>query len=77
MGVLVTFSALASQFSPSGPLMPESPGYKKLTTLNDTIHCLVFVVDTSNSSLLTQKMLDKFDTIRKKANRMGEHCTSC
>lgn len=55
--------------------MPDSPGYKKLTTLNDMIHCIVFVVDTSNSSILTQKMLDKFDAIRKKANRMGERCT--
>lgn len=68
-------SVLASQFSPSGPLMPDSPGYKKLTTLNDMIHCMVYVVDTSNFSLLTQKMLDKFDAIRKKANRMGERCT--
>lgn len=52
--------------------MPESPGYKKQVTLNDTIHCLVYVVDTSNSSLLSQKMLDKFDAVRKKANQMGE-----
>lgn len=55
--------------------MPDSPGYKKLATLNDMIHCMVYVVDTSNSSLLTQKMLDKFDAIRKKASRMGERCT--
>lgn len=52
--------------------MPDSPGYKKLATLNDMIHCMVYVVDTNNSSLLTQKMLDKFDAIRKKAIRMGE-----
>lgn len=76
LGVLLTFSVLAAQFSPSGPLMPDSPGYKKLATLNDMIHCMVYVVDTSNSSLLTEKMLDKFDAIRKKANRMGERCTA-
>lgn len=56
--------------------MPDSPGYKKLVTLNDRIHCLVYVVDTSNSSLLTQKMLDKFDAIRRKANQMGETCSA-
>lgn len=55
--------------------MSSSPGYRKLASLNDMIHCVVYVVDTNNSSLLTPKMLDKFDAIRRKANRMGERCT--
>lgn len=75
-GVRMTFSVLASQFSPSCPIMPNSPGYRKVATLNDMIHCLVYVVDTSNSSLLTPKMLDEFDAIRRKANRMGERCAA-
>lgn len=61
----------ASKFSPSGPLMPDSPGYKTLATLNDKIHCIAYVVDTCKASILTQKMLDKFDMIRKKAGQMG------
>ncbi|XP_056915528.1 interferon-induced protein 44-like [Takifugu flavidus] len=59
------------QFSPSGPLMPDSPGYKTLATLNDKIHCIAYVVDTCKASILSQKMLDKFDMIRKKASQMG------
>lgn len=55
--------------------MPDCPGYKKLPTLNDMIHCVVYMVDTCKASILTQKMLDKFDDIRKKTNRMGEGCT--
>lgn len=71
----MTFSVLASQFSPSGAIVPSCPGYRKLATLNDMIHCVVYVVDSNNSSLLSPKMLDKFDAIRRKANRMGERCT--
>ncbi|GAA6213316.1 interferon-induced protein 44-like [Lates japonicus] len=59
------------QFSPSAPLPDSAPGYKKHVTLNDKIHCVVYVVDTCKVSLLTQKMLDKFATIRKKTNQLG------
>ncbi|XP_062295688.1 interferon-induced protein 44-like [Scomber scombrus] len=59
------------QFSPSMPLMENAPGFKKHTTLKDMIHCVVYVVDTNKVSLLTEKMLDKFTTIRKKINQLG------
>lgn len=51
--------------------MSDAPGYKKQTTLNDMIHCVVYVVDTCKVSLLTQKMLDKFIAIRKKTTQRG------
>lgn len=41
-------------------------------TLNDKIHCVVYVVDASQVSILTQKMIDKFAAIRKKTNQLGE-----
>lgn len=59
------------QFSPSNPLLADAPGYKKKVTLNDRIHCVVYVVDTCKVSLLSQKMLDKFAAIRKKTNQLG------
>lgn len=59
------------QLNPLTPLQVDSPGFKQQVTLNDVIHCLVYVVDTCKISLLSQKMLDKFATIRKKANAMG------
>ncbi|XP_053191691.1 interferon-induced protein 44-like isoform X3 [Scomber japonicus] len=58
------------QFSPSMPLMENAPGFKKHTTLKDMIHCVVYVVDSNKVSLLTEKMLDKFTTIRKKINQL-------
>nr|XP_040056344.1 interferon-induced protein 44-like [Gasterosteus aculeatus aculeatus]XP_040056345.1 interferon-induced protein 44-like [Gasterosteus aculeatus aculeatus] len=59
------------QLNPLTPLQVDSRGFKQQVTLNDVIHCLVYVVDTCKISLLSQKMLDKFATIRKKANAMG------
>lgn len=59
------------QFSPSAPLQADAPGYRKNVTLNDVIHCVVYVVDTCKASLLSQKMLDKFTAIRKKTNQLG------
>ncbi|XP_029350439.1 interferon-induced protein 44-like [Echeneis naucrates] len=59
------------QFSASGPLLESAPGYKKDVTLNDKIHCVLYVVDTCKVSLLNQKILEKFAIIRKKINQRG------
>uniref|UniRef100_A0A8C6UW21 TLDc domain-containing protein n=1 Tax=Neogobius melanostomus TaxID=47308 RepID=A0A8C6UW21_9GOBI len=59
------------QFSQAVPLQKGTPGYKKHATLKDQIHCVVYVVDASKVSLMSQKILDKFGSIRKKANQMG------
>ncbi|KAM9341769.1 interferon-induced protein 44-like [Symphorus nematophorus] len=59
------------QFSPSNPLGEDSPGYRKQVTLNDMIHCVVYLVDTCKVSVLSQKTLDKFAAIRKKTNQLG------
>uniref|UniRef100_A0A8C3A4V4 Interferon induced protein 44c2 n=1 Tax=Cyclopterus lumpus TaxID=8103 RepID=A0A8C3A4V4_CYCLU len=57
--------------NPLTPIQGETPGFKKQATLNDVIHCVVYVVDTCKVSLLSQKMLDKFASIRKKTNHLG------
>ncbi|KAM4540491.1 interferon-induced protein 44-like [Fundulus diaphanus] len=59
------------QFSTCSSILEDSPGYKKHVTLNDTIHCVAYVIDTCKVSLLSQKMLDKFTAIRKKTNQFG------
>lgn len=59
------------QFSPSAPVLESAPGYRKHATLNDRIHCVVYVMDTCKVSLLTQKMLDKFAAIRKRTVQLG------
>lgn len=59
------------QFSPSTPLAADAPGFRQKVTLNDMIHCVVYVVDTCKVSLLSQNMLDKFAAIRRKTNQLG------
>uniref|UniRef100_A0A087Y8H7 Interferon induced protein 44c2 n=1 Tax=Poecilia formosa TaxID=48698 RepID=A0A087Y8H7_POEFO len=59
------------QFSSCSSILEDSPGYQKHVTLNDTIHCLAYVIDTCKVSLLSQKMLDKLTAIRKRANQLG------
>ncbi|KAM6912138.1 interferon-induced protein 44-like [Xenentodon cancila] len=59
------------QFSTCAPLVEGAPGYKKQTTLNDMVHCVAYVIDTSKVSLLSQKMIIKLGLIRKKANQLG------
>lgn len=64
---------LHPQFSPSAPILPDSPGFRKHPTLADKIHCVVYVIDACKASLLSQKIVDKFAEIRKKTNRLGRH----
>lgn len=59
------------QFSTAAPLAENAPAYRKHAALNDKIHCVVYLIDASNISLLSQKILDKFATIRKKTNQLG------
>lgn len=59
------------QFSTAAPLAVGAPGYRKHPTLSDKTHCVVYFIDTSNISLLSQKMLDKFAAIRKKTTQLG------
>lgn len=59
------------QFSTAAPLTPDAAAYQKNVALSDKIHCAVYMIDTSNISLLPQNMLDKFAAIRKKTNLLG------
>ncbi|XP_015259760.1 PREDICTED: interferon-induced protein 44-like isoform X1 [Cyprinodon variegatus] len=59
------------QFSTSSSILEDSPGYKKHVNLSDRIHCLAYVIDSCKVALLSQKMVDKFSAIRKKANQLG------
>lgn len=54
------------------PLQPDVPGYRKHATLNDQIHCVVYVVDASKVSQMSAKMMDKLAAICKKTIQMSE-----
>uniref|UniRef100_A0A3Q1G8S1 Interferon-induced protein 44-like n=1 Tax=Acanthochromis polyacanthus TaxID=80966 RepID=A0A3Q1G8S1_9TELE len=59
------------QFNPSAPLNSETLAYRKSPGLKDKIHCVAYVIDACKISIMSTKMEEKLDAIRRKVNRMG------
>ncbi|XP_068445607.1 interferon-induced protein 44-like [Clinocottus analis] len=59
------------QFNPSAPLNSDANGYRKSPVLNDTVHCVAYVADACKVSIMSQKLQEKMDAIRRKINAMG------
>ncbi|KAK2835318.1 hypothetical protein Q5P01_015802 [Channa striata] len=59
------------QFNPRAPLHSETPGYQVSPQLKDKIHCVTYVLDACKVPIMSAKLQEKFDAIRKKINLMG------
>ncbi|KAA0719444.1 Interferon-induced protein 44 [Triplophysa tibetana] len=59
------------QFNPSVPLQDDSPHFHRSASLKDKIHCVLYVMDASKVKLMSKKMVEKFVTLRRKANQLG------
>ncbi|KAJ8341993.1 hypothetical protein SKAU_G00319210 [Synaphobranchus kaupii] len=59
------------QFNPLVPLQPASLEYRKSPALGDTIHCVVYVLDSCKVNILTPKFYENLGEIRRKVNLMG------
>ncbi|XP_041862683.1 interferon-induced protein 44-like [Melanotaenia boesemani] len=59
------------QFNPSAALHSDSHGYRRSPTLKDKIHCVVYVIDACKISIMSAKLEEKLDAIRRKVNMMG------
>ncbi|KAK6183188.1 hypothetical protein SNE40_010715 [Patella caerulea] len=58
-------------FEPCSPITPDSPGYIKTPTVNDKIHCVAFVIDSSSVDVMNESILSKFNLVQKLANERG------
>ncbi|XP_046565380.1 interferon-induced protein 44-like isoform X4 [Haliotis rubra] len=58
-------------FNPSVPIRPDIPGYKKNPTLNDRIHCIAFVVDSTAIDVFPDKILQTFKAVQHRVNVQG------
>ncbi|XP_036067442.1 interferon-induced protein 44 isoform X2 [Oryzias melastigma] len=56
------------QFSPSDSLQPEAHGFCKNPELKDKIHCVIYVVDASKVSIMSQNMEKTLKAIRETVN---------
>lgn len=86
-----TFSPFPLQFNPASPCLTEGEGFNKNPTLNDTIHCLVYVIpadsliwcaDSNNvpsHSMIVkdQDFVKKIRDVRAHASRMGKWLLNC
>ncbi|XP_041862695.1 interferon-induced protein 44-like [Melanotaenia boesemani] len=59
------------QFNPSAALHSDAYGYRKSPTLKDKIHCVAYVIDACKISIMSAKLEEKLDAIRRKVNMMG------
>ncbi|KAJ8395511.1 hypothetical protein AAFF_G00032450 [Aldrovandia affinis] len=59
------------QFNPLSPLQPDAHALRRSVTLQDRIHCVVYVIESCKALLMSTKLKDKLMTIRKKVNQMG------
>ncbi|XP_050406201.1 interferon-induced protein 44-like isoform X2 [Patella vulgata] len=58
-------------FEPCSPITPDSPGYIKTPTVNDKIHCVAFVIDSTSVDVMNESILSKFKLVQKLANERG------
>ncbi|KAK6183189.1 hypothetical protein SNE40_010716 [Patella caerulea] len=58
-------------FNPFSPITPDSPGYIKTPTVNDKIHCVAFVIDSTSVDVMNESIFSKFKLVQKLANQRG------
>nr|XP_015826363.2 interferon-induced protein 44-like [Nothobranchius furzeri] len=59
------------QFNPAVPLNSEAQCYRKSPVLKDKIHCVAYVIDACKISIMSTKLEEKLETIRRKVNLLG------
>ncbi|XP_042272802.1 interferon-induced protein 44-like isoform X6 [Thunnus maccoyii] len=58
------------QFNPSAPLQSEASGSPWSQKLEDKIHCVAYVMDACEISIMPTKLQEKLDAIRRMVNLM-------
>nr|XP_055074086.1 interferon-induced protein 44-like isoform X2 [Misgurnus anguillicaudatus]XP_055074087.1 interferon-induced protein 44-like isoform X2 [Misgurnus anguillicaudatus] len=59
------------KFNPVSPFDPNEQQSSTPASLEQKIHCVVFVIDTSKISLMSSKLVEKLAAIRTKVNSLG------
>ncbi|XP_055073512.2 interferon-induced protein 44-like isoform X1 [Misgurnus anguillicaudatus] len=59
------------KFNPTAPFEPEEQKSFKPASLEQKIHCVVFVIDATKISLMSSKLEEKLAAIRKKVISLG------
>ncbi|XP_073700376.1 interferon-induced protein 44-like [Garra rufa] len=59
------------KFNPTAPFQPHEQKASKPASLQEKIHCVVYVIDATKISLMSDKLQEKLASIRRKVNTLG------
>lgn len=59
------------KFNPTTPFQPDEQKSSRPASLQEKIHCVVYVIDSTKISLMSSKLEEKLAAIRKKVNSLG------
>ncbi|RXN16174.1 interferon-induced 44-like protein [Labeo rohita] len=59
------------KFNPMAPFQPDEQKASRPASLQEKIHCVVYVIDTTKISLMSEKLQEKLASIRRKVNSLG------
>ncbi|KAK7126789.1 hypothetical protein R3I94_018090 [Phoxinus phoxinus] len=59
------------KFNPMAPFQPDELKASRPASLQEKIHCVVYVIDATKISIMSSKLEEKLTAIRKKVNTLG------
>uniref|UniRef100_A0A671PB37 TLDc domain-containing protein n=1 Tax=Sinocyclocheilus anshuiensis TaxID=1608454 RepID=A0A671PB37_9TELE len=59
------------KFNPMAPFQPDEQKASRPASLQEKIHCVVYVIDATKISLMSDKLEEKLASIRRKLNSLG------
>ncbi|ROL40865.1 Interferon-induced protein 44-like [Anabarilius grahami] len=59
------------KFNPTAPFQPDEQKASRPASLQEKIHCVVYVIDATKISLMSDKLEEKLAAIRRKVNSLG------
>ncbi|KAK9967593.1 hypothetical protein ABG768_001980 [Culter alburnus] len=59
------------KFNPTAPFQPDEQKASKPASLQEKIHCVVYVIDATKISLMSDKLEEKLAVIRSQLNSLG------
>ncbi|XP_058617162.1 interferon-induced protein 44-like isoform X1 [Onychostoma macrolepis] len=59
------------KFNPISPFQPDEQKASRPASLQEKIHCVVYMIDATKISLMSKNIMEKLSSIRRKVNSLG------
>ncbi|XDV22463.1 hypothetical protein PO909_027350 [Leuciscus waleckii] len=64
-------TSLTTQFNPKAPFQPDEQKASRPASLQEKIHCVVYVIDATKISLMSDQLEEKLSSVRSKVNSVA------